>query len=318
MSRRSRPSSLDEKVRAVLTSASLFRDDASDDDDDKEHVLEDVLRAFAEQSNLLLQTELLRSALTSDPFEHFCDEKQKTTMERLKRLAQVVDHHRVATHTGYSTIQATVRLPADATMQPTVQTHVQLSFRYERTADGDNTTTGVWYSIDLSKDHGPSERMLWVQVWALGNTPAPGRAKNIAQEDDDLWSDMEEDETSSTAQIIMDDANGDVRKNGCTANPTTAATTTTQLDDDNDGGGGENTEEPCDRFVAGIDADLLTQFLQWTRLGPLDDLTAFFLLMTFPFYEHEWDIVGLLLDAVFGMDGDDDDDDDDEMDSASE
>ena len=310
MSRRSRPS-LDEKVRAVLTSASLFRDDT--DDDDEEHVLEDVLRAFADQSNLLLQTELLRSALTSDPFEHFInDETQKTTMERLKRLAQVVDHHRVATKTGYSSIQATVRLPADSTMRPTVQTHVQLSFRYERTADGDNTT--VWYSIDLSKDHGPSERMLWVHVWALGNTPAPGRARNVESnnddEEDDLWSDMEEDETS-TAQI-MNNANGDVRKNGCTATPTTTATNT---QDDDDDGGGEDTEEPCDRFVAGIDPDLLTQFLQWTRLGPLDDLTAFFLLMTFPFYEHEWDIVGLLLDAVFGMDGEDDDDG---MDSATE
>ena len=36
----------------------------------------------------------------------------------------------------------------------------------------------------------------------------------------------------------------------------------------------------------------------------MDDLTAFFILMTFPYYEHEWDMVGLVLDAVFGMDGD--------------
>jgi hypothetical protein len=32
------------------------------------------------------------------------------------------------------------------------------------------------------------------------------------------------------------------------------------------------------------------------------DITVFFFLMTFPFYEHEWDIVGFLLKAVFDSD----------------
>ena len=30
--------------------------------------------------------------------------------------------------------------------------------------------------------------------------------------------------------------------------------------------------------------------------------TAFFILMTFPFYEHEWDLVGYLLEETFGDD----------------
>jgi hypothetical protein len=38
------------------------------------------------------------------------------------------------------------------------------------------------------------------------------------------------------------------------------------------------------------------------------DITAFFLLMTFPFYEQEFEIVGAILDSVFGSDGDESND----------
>jgi hypothetical protein len=41
----------------------------------------------------------------------------------------------------------------------------------------------------------------------------------------------------------------------------------------------------------------------------IDESTAFFILMTFPFYEQEWDIVGYVLDEVFGHEGDGSDED---------
>ena len=60
-----------------------------------------------------------------------------------------------------------------------------------------------------------------------------------------------------------------------------------------------------DSYTAYLDPDLLHDFLNWTNLR-LTEGTAFFLLMTFPFYEHEWDLVGYVLDEVFGSESDDD------------
>ena len=226
--------------------------------------------------------------------------------------------------------------------QQHVQHHVQLQFRYERTCHSapdsstDNTGGGstVWYSIDLSSDCGPFERLLWVQVWGDGPTPAPGQAKNIEDEqthrdhddENEQWSDMDSDDANDeqsgpanqqtivsaveTDEISHDgdgNADGTMPQNGGIAglSKVSSSTGTKQQQPD--------TEElPYDRFVAGIDPDLLQQFLMATELGPVDDVSAFFILMTFPFYEHEWDLVGLLLDAVFGDATDDEDSDDDE------
>ena len=49
-----------------------------------------------------------------------------------------------------------------------------------------------------------------------------------------------------------------------------------------------------------MDPEVLETFLESTNLKSLNEATAFFLLMTLPFYEHEWDIVGYVLDTVFG------------------
>ena len=76
----------------------------------------------------------------------------------------------------------------------------------------------------------------------------------------------------------------------------------------------ENEDGPThDSYYVYLDPDLLNEFMNVTGLQPMEEGTAFFLLMTFPFMEHEWDLVGYVLDEVFGCD--DDDDDDDEEDS---
>ena len=38
----------------------------------------------------------------------------------------------------------------------------------------------------------------------------------------------------------------------------------------------------------------------------------FFFLLTFPFYEHEWDLVGFVVDAVLGGEEDEEMEEDDE------
>jgi hypothetical protein len=81
-------------------------------------------------------------------------------------------------------------------------------------------------------------------------------------------------------------------------------------EDDND----SSTTERVDLYSVDLDGDLLHDFLDCTGLEPMPEDKAFFLLMTFPFYEQEWDLIGYVLDEVFGMDdeeGDHDNNDDD-------
>ena len=72
----------------------------------------------------------------------------------------------------------------------------------------------------------------------------------------------------------------------------------------------ENKELDC--YAAYMDPKTLTDLLMWSQLE-MDEYTVFFLLMTFLFYEHEWDLVGFVLDTVFAEsleEGDDNDDED--------
>jgi hypothetical protein len=168
--------------------------------------------------------------------------------------------------------------------------------------------------------------MLWVQIWPVGDTPSSLPAQKVQFDEEDGWSDMEDKDDDDDRDGDDDDCNDNDpdekkmsecnignknvchdrcckrprRDNGTTIHHESSANETNKMD-----------EEPSmgDRFTAGIDPDILAQFLAWSNLpSSVDDLTALFLFMTFGFYEHEWDLIGLVLDAVFET-GDDDDDD---------
>ena len=66
----------------------------------------------------------------------------------------------------------------------------------------------------------------------------------------------------------------------------------------------ETATNKNDSYMVHLDPDLLHEFLKFTGLQSMDEGTAFFLLMTFPFYEQEWDLVGYVLDEIFGAEGD--------------
>ena len=68
-----------------------------------------------------------------------------------------------------------------------------------------------------------------------------------------------------------------------------------------------------DRFGVYIHPENVVAFLDRTNLN-LNDRSVFYFLLTFPFYEHEWDIPGFVFGALFDDDDDDDDDDNDEED----
>jgi hypothetical protein len=255
----------------------------------EEHDAIDVLRTFQNEANLMYETLALKDLIRQDPFVHLEDAKPQ--VENMCSLLQVTDCHRVVTKLGYSFIDAVVRLPmADSN-------HLQLSFQYERRRlSDDNGGTTVTYSIDMSRNHGPNERLLWVQVFAMGSAPSHLPAKSLQEDGDggDEWEDMDEDEEGNE-KITQDKEQL----------PNAA---------DDTGDADDTGAEDCDRYVAHMDPDALGRFLEWSGLGPINEATAFFFLMTFPFYEHEWDLVGFILDSVFGFNDDDDDENEQDMD----
>ena len=69
-----------------------------------------------------------------------------------------------------------------------------------------------------------------------------------------------------------------------------------------------------DRFGVFVDPENVVAFLDRANIN-LDEKSVFHFLLTFPFYEHEWDIAGFIFDALFDDEDDDDDDYDEDGDA---
>lgn len=252
----------------------------------------DLLREFRRQSELLYETERIRELFISDPFEHWNDNpKIKCLGERL----QVVDVHRVVTLSGYSFIDAVVEMMMIPCEERQLRP-LQLSFRYEKRAEtvdsriepGIDPPT-VWYSIDVSNGVEPLETLLWVQVWADGHRRAEHLSAVNLEETDEDWEDIDDE-----VDVKQEQKRQRVDEEHSKENELT-----------------KDTTERGDRYVAGIDPEVLERLVQWMDLGSdVSDVTVFFLLMTFPFFEHEWDLIGYLLESVFGAESDADEEKD--------
>jgi hypothetical protein len=280
-----------------------------------EHGRENVLRVFQEEADLLLHTEHCRNALQSDPFEHL--EDAQSQIQRLVPLLQVTQYNRVCTKAGYCSIDAVVRIHADAVMRRKggVVSYVELYFQYEidpKNRDDEDGMTTVWYSIDSASDFGPRERCLYVQVFAQSLAPSLTIAQSlvpddhaVGNDDDDEWEDIDDDEQSNDLKANKANCASLGTQQNAAKKPKLSANTKSDNDDeDNNTESSPVTISDSDKFVAEMDPDVLERLLHKAQLRPMDDITAFFLLMTFPFYEHEWDLIGFILDSVFGSDGD--------------
>ena len=165
---------------------------------------EDLLRTFAEQAALMFQTEQVKSMLRSDPYEHLQDIKR--SVETLCQVLQVTEYEKVQTPQGYCRIAATITIPPDVKMQKigAVSKYVQLYFLYEREGTRhDGEPTSVWYAIDVARDDGPREKILWVKVFAAGSVPSALPAQNLdedGEDEEDGWEDIEEDDNGDDDQ----------------------------------------------------------------------------------------------------------------------
>jgi hypothetical protein len=207
---------------------------------------------------------------------------------------EVISSTRVETLDGYAKINGVVEWKRDDDMKD-VASNVRLTFHYERrlvqnngNADHNSRRSQIMYTIEVAKDFGPRERLLTIEVWAVGEGPSVEPAQPL---DEELWTDDDDDDDA------MDASTEEISAKRASMND--VATTKRE------------EKKESDRYAAYMDPETLTDFLTWTQLE-MDEYTIFFFLMTFPCYEHEWDLVGYVLDAVFGETDDDDDEGDDD------
>jgi hypothetical protein len=249
----------------------------------------DVMRMLRDQSALLYEKQLVLDALTQDPMRQL--HEYPNQIQRIQKLLQVNSCHRLVTQEGYSSIEAVVQLKKDDKMAKEVEQHLQLTFKYERRPmrpedvvheSIPTSGTHINYTIEFSKDFGERHRLLVAECWAPGEAPSMEPAVPV-----DGWEDMdEEDEDGMEATVEEEEGN---------EKPMDA---TKEADS-------ENEKDERDRFAAYMDPDVITQLLDWSGIE-MDEGPLFFLLMTFPFWEQEWDLVGFVLDVIFGGEEDDD------------
>lgn len=285
------------------------------------HTPTDILRVICEEATLMKETEDVRDALTSDPYEHF-DQIPQKTLDRFKRSLQVTVCDRVRCGPDYARIHAIVSFPTSNNMD--------LTFLYERhprrgIPPGENgeCPSQVSYTIELSFNHGQRERLLEVQVWAASNVPSTEPAVCIQNEfdnsdndEEDGWEDIDDNDDDGhgdnggyqSSRNTKASEHGTRNQNNSSPHSmqakkkqriNTQTEDAHETDQEND-----NDIDNRDQYVAFLDPDVLQSFLDAAGLLPLEDGTAFFLLMTFPFFEHEWDLVGFVLDQFFGGDSD--------------
>ena len=268
---------------------------------DEEHTAEDLLRCFAEEAMLMFRTDEIRRTLTTDPYQRLgCI---PASVQRLGRLLRVTQYEKVLTGTGYCRTAATVELMADQKMrQVGVEKYVHLQFVYEREGThGLGDKASVWYSIDVSRDDGPNEKILWIKVFGAGQVPSGLPAINLDEDEGD-WEDVD-DEEEEVVEEDDDSADKPVEsklKRARVGEKEIPNDMEHQAEVHDNNEQNDDDEQLADRYTAGMDPDALERFLHWCVLGKVDDATAFFLLMSFPFYEMEFDLVDWILDAVFG------------------
>jgi len=195
--------------------------------------------------------------------------------------------------------------------------------------------TQITYSIDLARDYGKKERLLTIEVMACGDSPSILEAVPMDSDGDARI--MKEPIINTVNGNATDGyyCHGDIKKvvegenitcsnsgndNGraaCTMSPNPTKkykishddNSTIQKNDTNDINKND-THQERDHFMAYVDPEVLIDFMSWTGLIDKDgaelefyDMNILLLLMTFPYYENEWDLVGFVIDCVNNDDG---------------
>jgi flagellar biosynthesis regulator FlbT len=201
--------------------------------------------------------------------------------------------------------------------------------------------TQISYKIDYSIDYGKFESLLGIDIYAINNYPSISPAICIIDNYNDENYDDDEDEGDGCADGCcctgmandlflppnLKNINNSNSSNKSSNNNDNAEEDVEmsnsdvvhdEEEDDNedeeDGSSNYITTEtdtaanPADRYGVSIHLQNIVTFLDCTKNINLTESSIFYFLLTFPYYEHEWDIAGLILSSIYDDDVDDDDD----------
>ena len=201
--------------------------------------------------------------------------------------------------------------------------------------------TIITYKIDYSIDYGKMEQLLGVDIYALGEHPSVETAVQMFDDDDDD-DDVEDDMEEGTDQHLMKDNDEEARSNSCggccdtkgacakvkqkqSTNNTTDFEDIEMSDDDDNSNyldwncrnqdyiEDNDNDNRGDRFGVYINPENVVSFLNRANIN-FNEQAVFYFLLTFPFYEHEWEIAGFILSAL----GEDEEEDDDGLEEGDE
>ena len=164
--------------------------------------------------------------------------------------------------------------------------------------------TIVTYKIDMSIDYGQRETLLGVDVYALGHQPSVEEAVPMMSDE------AEDDENEEDPQLMADedegvdsdaDCNGRRESNESSnmKQPISKVNDTEfeeveMADTDDDNVQEEGDVGRGDRFGVFVDPQCIVSFLDRINMN-LNEQSVIYFLLTFPFYEHEWDLSGFIL-----------------------
>lgn len=259
----------------------------------------DTLRMLQSEAKLLYEREVILNNLDTDVFGIFKDEDGcadglSPLQSKIKESISVISYDKCITREGYISIEAVIQLRCAETLT--------LSFSFEKqhvtycsgsrskkgiaysslcSSDGNSFEhllkkrkteesckigTQICYNIYMGKDYDKKEKLLSVEIKASGKDPSI--EEHIAAcEEEEEGEELDVDEETDFRFLF---------------------------------GGDEK-----DRFVVRLDPEQLMHFLEWSELKFHDffpDCVHF--LLTFPYFDNEWDIVGYVEDVVMGDDGD--------------
>ena len=180
------------------------------------------------------------------------------------------------------------------------------------------------YSIDMAHNYGPKERLLTIEVSACGDSPSVMQALPMGMNDGDEYDDDDDDGLDMDMEFDQD---GEQTKTTITCRTDGTDGTERNNETNND----DDDADQRDRYLAYVDPDVFVRFISGVRSTIEEkknddddddddeeeedgfDMDMLWLLLTFPYYEHEWDLVVFLMDCL-GLDGDDVSDDHDDHD----
>jgi len=221
---------------------------------------------------------------------------------------------------------------AQSTIPPPQQQQQQSSLPQQK------YKTQISYKIDYSIDYGKFESLLGIDIYAINNYPSIYPAISIIDNYNDENYDDDEDEgdgcadgccCTGMANDLFLPPNLKKLNNGNSSNKSSNNNDNAEEDvemsnsdvvydeeevEEEDGSSNYITTETdtaanaADRYGVSIHLENIVTFLDCTKNINLTESSIFYFLLTFPYYEHEWDIAGLILSSIYNDDDDDNDD----------